>query len=252
MNVALITPTKLLPKYAVKSKYHLVLAHIYEQDAAYREFYKKRVRAGDFVILDNSAYELKAAVEVTRLIHCIEDLHPTAVFLPDVRFDKDATIRRAEEAHEWLRGYDCKLFAVPQGKDRASVLSCYTTLWQYPWIDGFGIYEEIGEVTGLGTRADFLQFMEDNGYVDGDKYYHMLGMEEDLTQLKRIGQFKWASGIDSCKPLVYGLYNISLGPDGTKEEYPHRPKGYFDIVETDYHSVIEQNIAQVMSWAKAK
>ncbi|MBT9168019.1 MAG: hypothetical protein DDT19_01364 [Syntrophomonadaceae bacterium] len=252
MNVALITPTKFLSKYSTKSKCQMVLVHIYEQDAAYREFYKERVSEGDFVILDNSAYELGEATAVSRLVHCIEDLHPTAVFLPDVRFDKGATIRRTEEAYKYLRGYGCKLFAVPQGKDLASVMSCYTTLRQYPWIDGFGISKATGKTTGFGTRTSFLQFMEDNGYVDDQKYYHMLGMEEDLTQLKRTGQFKWASSIDSCKPLVYGLYNILLGPDGTKEAYPSRPKGYFDIVETNYHSAIEQNIGQVIFWAKGK
>ena len=59
MDVCFITPTPRLEEYATASTHHLVLAHIYEQDEVYRAFYRERVRQGDYVILDMSAYELQ-------------------------------------------------------------------------------------------------------------------------------------------------------------------------------------------------
>ncbi len=80
----------------------------------------------------------------------------------------------------------------------------------------------------------------------------MLGMEEDLTQLRHLAKFKWVKGIDGSKPIVYGLYGIQLSENGTNIEYPHRPYGYFDIEKVKYPEVINSNITQVMNWSNAE
>lgn len=249
MKVAFITPTPMLEEFATRSQYHLVLAHIYEVDAEYRKFYKERVAAGDFVILDNSAYELQESVAVERLLQCALDLNPTAVFLPDCRFNTERTIELAEEAYKVLGGHSWKLFGVPQGNDLSSILKCYHWFANQTWIDGFGLYEEIGEVAGLGTRKDFLQYISEHDYIFSDKHYHLLGMEEDLTQIEALGKFPWVSGIDSAKAVVYGLSGIWLDATGTEEAYPHRPEGYFQISDRSQEDCIYNNISQVLEWA---
>ncbi len=55
MEFCIIGPTAGLERYATLSKTHLVLAHI--KDGAYVEFYRKRRTDGDWIILDNGAYE---------------------------------------------------------------------------------------------------------------------------------------------------------------------------------------------------
>jgi len=250
MRAAFITPTPMLQEFATRSDYHLVLAHIYKEDAAYREFYKERVKAGDFVILDNSAYELQESVNVQVLLECALDLNPTAVFLPDSRFDKDRTIELAKQAKEVLSGHGWKLFGVPQGNDLQSILECYHWFGEQDWIDGFGLYEEIGQVAGLGIRKDFLAYVESHDHVYSNKHYHLLGMEEDLTQIENLASFTWVDGIDSAKAVVYGLYEIMLTPWGTDEAYPHRPKDFFTRKVTPQNQdIIGQNILQVKRWA---
>ena len=250
MDVCFITPTPMLNLFAVKSRTHLVLAHIYEVDEAYRNFYKERVAAGDFVILDNSAYELQESVAVERLYKCALDLNPSAIFLPDCRFNTERTIALAIEAHEVLGGHGWKLLGVPQGSNLKEILQCYHWMLGRSWIAGFGLYEEIGDVAGLGTRAAFLQYLEENsGVVDG-KYYHLLGMEEDMTALKKLATYKWVNSIDSAKPIVYGLAAIPLAEDCTKEKYPHRPEGYFGIDAPEYYPCINHNIEQTLQWVK--
>lgn len=250
MQAAFITPTSMLNFFATRSNYHLVLAHIYREDENYRNFYKERVAAGDFVLLDNSAYELTVGLNVDILLECALDLNPTAVFLPDSRFDSEETKKLALEAKEKLQGHGWKLFGVPQGSDLKEIIDCYTWFKEQDWIDGFGIYEEIGEVAGLGWRNDFLDYLEQQNLVDGTKYYHLLGMEEDIAQIRHLATHHWVSGIDSAKAVVYGLFNIRLSESGTTEDYPHRPRGYFDLPEANFviRDVIDNNISRVLEW----
>lgn len=252
MEAAFITPTSMLGDFATKSKYHLVLAHIYLENEAYRNFYKERVAAGDFVLLDNGAYELTEGLQVDELLECAFDLNPTAVFIPDYRFDTQKTKELALAARQKLQGHGWKLFGVPQGSNLEEVMDCYKWFKNQDWIDGFGIYEEIGEVTKLGRRWDFLAYLEQNDLVDENKYYHMLGMEEDISKIQYLSKYPWASGIDSAKAVVYGLYGIRLSSTGTTEEYPHRPKNYFNLPPTTVvlKDIIENNIQKVLSWCK--
>lgn len=80
MEFCVISPTAGLEKYAVLSKYHLVLAHI--EDPIYIQFYQQRREAGDFLILDNGAYE---GVELSpqKLWDKIRIYEPQVVVLPD-------------------------------------------------------------------------------------------------------------------------------------------------------------------------
>src|SRR5690606_30387063 len=115
MKVALITPTPLLNKFAVKSKYHLVLAHEYVKDEAYRQFYKERSKAGDYVMLDNGAYELGESIPIRELYDIASDLNPTAIFLPDARFQTERTMQLVTEALQFLHGSPWQLIGIPQG-----------------------------------------------------------------------------------------------------------------------------------------
>ena len=250
MKVALITPTPLLNKFAVRSPYHLVLAHEYTTDEAYRQFYKERSEAGDYVMLDNGAYELGESIPTRELYHIASDLNPTAIFLPDARFHTKRTMQLVTEALQFLYGSPWQLIGVPQGDNLESILECYDWLQRQSGVDGFGLYEEIGLVAGLGNRANFLRHLEETDRVDRSKYYHLLGMEEDMSMIEKLASFDWVSGIDSAKPIVYGLHGIRLLPDGPEAEYPHRPKGYFEISETQFEDIIVGNIEQTLNWAK--
>jgi len=251
MDVAFITPTKNLAQYAVASKYHLVLAHQYLADEMYRYFYQARVKAGDTVILDNSAYELSGSIDLDQLVKCAESLRPSAVILPDVRFKAEKTLRATRLGIKEFkkRGWPIKLLAVPQGKDLESVLVCYLQLAGMQ-IDGFGIYEEIGKVTDCGQREDFLAFLERTGLVLRSKYYHLLGMEENLHLLRELRKFSWVGGIDSAKPIVYGMNGLRIHEGEPCPEYPHRPSNYFERDVSEYDTSIRHNQRIVQSWVK--
>lgn len=80
MQFCIICPTTGLERYATLSTTHLVLSHI--EDPLYQEFYIKRRKAGDLLILDNAAYENKQSTE-HELVDKIELYNPQVVVLPD-------------------------------------------------------------------------------------------------------------------------------------------------------------------------
>jgi len=80
VDFCIISPTAGLERYATLSKTHLVLSTEWTNET-YRNFYKARKAAGDFIILDNGAYENGTPKE-----DCwfpIQDLEPDVVVLPD-------------------------------------------------------------------------------------------------------------------------------------------------------------------------
>jgi len=76
VKVAFITPVPELERFATASDYHLVLAHICEQYPEYVEFYRERVKQGDYIILDNSAFELSGSVEVEMIRRHADIIEP--------------------------------------------------------------------------------------------------------------------------------------------------------------------------------
>lgn len=82
MNFCVITPTAGLRSFATRSHSHMVLAHQYEKDAAYREFYLERRAAGDFIFLDNGVYE--DAYDERKHLTAIMHLRPHVAILPDI------------------------------------------------------------------------------------------------------------------------------------------------------------------------
>ena len=252
MEVALITPTAALNEFASRSKYHLVLADRILSDEAYREYYAYRAKMGDYIMLDNCAYELGQSLSEKQLLACVKGIKPTAMFLPDVRFKTKETLSLVEQALPKFREMcpNLKLLGVPQGSNLEEVLRCYNQLMALG-VDGFGIYEEIGEVTGLGRRADFLNYLSSHNRVSFNKTYHCLGMEEDVEQIKLLAEHPWVKGVDSAKPYVYGMFGVSLSQEGPKVPYPHRPKGYFESVPVEeFRSTIHHNITMVQQWVK--
>lgn len=83
MELCYITPTAGLERYGTLSKRHLVLAQI--DDLRYMEFYRERRQQGDFIILDNGAYE-RSMVNFEALGKAINYYNPDVVVIPDQPF----------------------------------------------------------------------------------------------------------------------------------------------------------------------
>jgi hypothetical protein len=251
MKVATISPVPYLNEFATLSDTHMVLAHIYLLNDTYRKFYLDRKEKGDTIILDNGAFELGESLPLKKLTPILKELNPQHFILPDKRFDATKTLNLVEKAIEKVSKISsANLIGVPQGSDLTEIMFCYNTMMKMPAISGFGIYEEIGEVSGLGRRVDFCNYLQLNNPDIKEKYYHMLGMEENLGDTVQLANFDWVSSVDSAKPIVYGIYNMSIANYKNFLKYPHRPSDYFSIdgLSNQIANLCKANIKYLQDW----
>jgi hypothetical protein len=231
IKFAPIVPTAFIGRVP-DQKFHLLLAHIVEQDPQYLTRYLQLRLEGHYLLLDNGAYEFGGSVDPNKLLAMARKVCASGVFLPDVRFDMKRTLTGVERALPFFKGSSFDLYGVPQGNDLFTVLDCYSALYSMG-IRHFGLYEEIGEVTKVGTRIDFLHQLEMMNLVYPDAYYHMLGAEEDPRILAQYSQFNFVGSLDTAKPFVCGLFEKVYSPNRILKNYPHRPKGYFELTDKE-------------------
>ena len=253
MKVAFIAPTYLLHDQGeLWGTYHLVLAQVCLSDPAYLDFYRRRSVSGDTIILDNGAYELSEGISADQLLKVAHDLLPSVVVIPDVRFSRRATFQRAQHTIPTLRNPKWKLMAVPQAPldDFDEYVRSVSELSQLDGVDMIGIYPETDQYFPLRGRPALLETLERMGLIHPQLGYHMLGMNERLHEVAELAKFPYVVGIDSAKPVVYGLYGVQLHPNGgTKVPYMHRPEGYFQLKGNPFPHIVRANVRVIQDWA---
>ena len=113
----IIAPTSYLDEFAVRSHTHLVLAHLVDKDPRYADFYCRMSDRGDFLMMDNSAYELKEPYSPSKLVELGQRCKAHAIVLPDYPFQTAAvTMKAADQFIPDFKAAGFKTFFVPQSK----------------------------------------------------------------------------------------------------------------------------------------
>jgi len=215
MRAALISPTEFLNEVQPYSDYHLVLTHKVIHSHKYQDFYRERSKAGDFIILDNSALENKAKSRPLKdVVLAAVLVRPSAVILPDYLFDSDRTLDELENALRspalrFLRRVipDIKLCAVIQGVDESDWLECFNILNDSRnGIDILGIPMLTTHL--FGSRYEALRRISRRI----KKQVHLLGFWHDvpLEEIKREREFDFVLGVDTSKPVRLAVQGKDL------------------------------------------
>ena len=80
--------------------YDYALVHLFDEDPEYLAFYKKCVKQGRHVLLDNSIFELGTAYDNDSFAKWVTELNPTEYIIPDALEDSGKTI---EQAKQWMK-----------------------------------------------------------------------------------------------------------------------------------------------------
>ena len=215
MRAALISPTEFLDDVQPFSNYHLALTHRIIFDSRYRDFYAKRSKAGDFIILDNSAAEKKGrSVPLKDVVLAAVLIKPSVVVLPDYLFDSDRTLDELENAlrSPQLRFLlrvlpDVKLCAVVQGVDQADWLECASILNDSR--NGIGVLGIPMLTTQLfGSRSEALKKIG-KGIK---KPCHLFGFWKGtpLSEIEKEREFEFVMGVDTSKPVRLAVQGRGL------------------------------------------
>jgi hypothetical protein len=129
-----IAPISYLHKIPKDESFHLILAHLLDSKK-YVNYYNKRREMGDYILLDNSAFEFKRPIEADEMLKMIDEsgINANCLVAPDYPFQPGIkTINSTKNFVKQLRdkGLDYDVMAVPQSKtgDWKDWLNCYEEL----------------------------------------------------------------------------------------------------------------------------
>ena len=224
MRAAHIVPPALLDRYGTASEYHLILAHLVLQNDYYREFYRERSEAGDFIILDNGAFEFQTSISAQELFAAARFVQPSVIVLPDVLRDAEATYEATKDALRFWNGLRPELhfqnepsfMVVPQGKDLEEWFACWKKLrFVGPYINIIGLFEELADWHDRG-RVGVIEEAHRRHMCrqesTGSKQFHLLGFQENILE-ELIAARVWSCiiGTDSGKAFPMGTMTSSSG-----------------------------------------
>jgi hypothetical protein len=238
MDTILIPPIPELKKH--QQQRHLLLLHMLE-NKAYRTFYETRREAGEYLILDNGAYENGEAAPTAEYITWA--LKVDELVVPDVLGNIEETLRRAHAFFTLLASIDRplpRLMLVPQGLTMEDWRGCMHLLLEMHAAFGFskppviGVarrYEDLihegSGTNGLVWACWYLDALRKSGELKGIDV-HLLGWGRQVWNLGTIGRsFPWIRSVDSAKPFHLALADILIDPLGDGVEYGKRPDNYF-------------------------
>lgn len=233
MKVGLIAPPSLLNEIQPFSRFHLVLAHKVIYDIRYHNFYRDRSKAGDFILLDNSAVEKRGrAMPMKNVALAAMLIRPAVVVLPDVLFDAEGTLDEIENALRsphvrMMRRYmsNLKFAVVVQGLDVDEWLECFKILNGIPGIDILGIPMITSNL--FGSRTECLR--EISGRVR--KQCHLFGVRDSLEELCEQSRFPFVMGIDTVKPVRLAV--MGKGLDEWDTVLQTKDRGFLERTHSD-------------------
>ena len=186
-----IAPTAYLHLIPQNSKVHLLLAHLME-DRAYCDFYKRRKEEGDYIIVDNGAFEFKRPLDADEIFRLVggAGFQPDVIVAPDYPFEPwSKTVTETDSfARRYHNYFDAsvKLMAVPQSKpgDWHGWIECYEHLTKIPHVNWIGmsilgIPNAFQSATGTKdisfNRTFATQYLKNNGIIESRIKHHYLG-----------------------------------------------------------------------------
>lgn len=220
--IAPINYQHLIPKDA---DFHLILAHLLD-NKEYVDFYKEKIKRGDTVILDNSAFEFKRALSANEIFGFIErsGIEPTYVVAPDYPYKDwkitwESTVAFIEEVQQ--KGAPYKIMAVPQSVegDWTGWLNCYTKMANHPSIavigmSIIGIPNAFCKLTGTDdiafNRIYATNYLLETGLAATDKWHHYLGLGGGPREILIQRQLGLMDSNDSSSPIWHGYLGIDL------------------------------------------
>ena len=224
-----IAPTHYLESFTRTNGAHLVLAHLVESDAWYREYYRN-LDDGKELIMDNSAFEMykqgREMYPTDELLGLAEVIGADMIVMSDYPNEVAAkTIKVAEETAHQYKDAGYKTFFVPQSKigDFEDYMYCMEWALDHPgYVDRIGLsilgcpnaygVEKDNKLQRYLSRYGILKELQKREVLDVLRHkdvFHCLGMVDGPNEIELLRP--WHDHIatwDSSAAVWAGLNNI--------------------------------------------
>jgi hypothetical protein len=250
MNLALIPP-KGWERWALASRTQLMLAQV--TTPAYIRTYREASERGDYVIVDNGAYE-GAPVGDFKLFSAAEAVHANEIVLPDMMRDLEATMLRVKQfiRHIGHTAYILEKFAymgVAQGKTFDEVLACVEYYSRLSIVRTIGLPRHLLQTLNVKTARVSLAMTIEERY--GSRFaIHFLGVNPSHPyEVHDASMNTYARSVDTSMPFNYAIAKEKIHK-GCK--VIDRPPHYLGEMRNMDMQLLKSNIAQMEKWANAK
>jgi hypothetical protein len=215
-----ISPIDYLDVIPSESRFHLILAHLLG-NKKYVDYYNEKYNRGDYIILDNSAFEFKRPIEADELLNIIElsGINVSCVVAPDYPFKRG--IETVRSAVKFVKRFndDVDILAVPQSEtgDVEDWLDCYYELQQISNVTHIGM-SILGVPNAFcsitGTKDIMINRIWAAQYITHYKLnnprirHHFLGLGQprEILLQRQIGLI---DSNDSSSPIWHGINGIT-------------------------------------------
>lgn len=233
MELAFITPTSYLEKFAAQGDVHLALAHLIDDDCSneYASFYRREAEQGKRVLLDNGLFE-GAQPDPEALVRRARGIKASAVFAPDVLYDSKGTIKAFKEfvklKHE--TGLVCDLAGVPQADNPTDWWECFQFMDLHSECKLIGlsilsIPKAFGGLVGktsrpiTDSRVHLIRQLYSFSDLSGHRLtpMHLLGLGESYDDIKAALELlsRDIKSNDSSSCFVHGAKEVHYEEDGS-------------------------------------
>lgn len=213
----IIAPTPYLERYATQSTAHLVLAHIVKEDPSYAAFYKRLSARGDFIIMDNGAFELGKSYDPDQLVELGKACGAQTLVLPDYPFeDASITVDAAKKYIPLFLDEGFKTMFVPQGVkgDLEQWVASYKWAAANPDIHVIGmsilgIPAALPHIPAAYARVVMTQILKERGLFNHKKHHHYLGLNAGPgLEVPALRAMNALDTLDSSAPVWQGLLGV--------------------------------------------
>lgn len=269
MQIGIICPVKDLDRYAVKSNFHLILPHLYQEFPEYKEFYAERVKAGDFVLQDNSVFELGYSLDADELITLANSINASEMSVCEVLNSSEANYRAVLRTIERsvILGNKIPLLAVTQGETIESFLNQFFALNDIAEISTLGIPFDVEHLFAntnffshslksqtlrrVVARWELVKLLNYVAETKGKtiKPTHLMGLA-DGVELQMYKNIPWIRSNDSSSAYVHGAAGILYTDKGLPCEKIPTKLDFSSCVKTQtQHEAILYNISKLQEFA---
>lgn len=257
----IITPTAYLRRYATQSTFHLVLAHLVDTDGQYANFYREMSERGDFLIMDNGAFELGESYEPSKLIELGQRIEADAIVLPDYPFQAGSkTVKAAKDLGNQVKDHGFLAMFVPQSEvnDLEDYIITYDWAANTPWIDIIGmsilgIPNALPHIPKSYARVVMAQLLIDRQVFNFNKYHHWLGLNAGPNlEIPALLKMQVLNSCDSSNPVWAGICGQMYTPMAdsfllTRKIDKHVDFNYPMTTSEYVHLAIQTNIDMTLS-----
>ena len=227
-----------------KDKIHMCLANVARLSDQYKDFYKRKVQEGCFVLMDNGAAEGDQPSN-EEIMMLAKEINPTELILTDTLYDNADTVKRSTEALNLYKegGLTCGFMAVPQGKDLDDWEDCLRKLIMLDGVTTIGVSKFISMwENGDDARYRALEVIEKVCEETGkDVAVHLLGSHVSVAEVKSVKDaFSRVRSSDSA--FAY----IATQAGEQVELNKRRSKGEIDFVSGEVDSeLLDKNLQTI-------